>query len=62
MAAPIISPCISICLLDPVSGYCRGCKRTIEEVAGWTSMSEAERARVMALLPARQLAPAEEFD
>lgn len=62
MAAPIISPCVNVCLLDPVSGFCRGCKRTIDEVAGWTSMSEAERARVMALLPQRRLAPAEEFD
>lgn len=62
MAAPIISPCISICLLDPVSGFCRGCKRTIEEVAGWTSMNEEQRRAVMAQLPQRQLAPAGEFD
>ena len=62
MAHPIISPCISICLLDPVSGLCRGCKRSIEEVAGWTSMSEAQRTQVMAQLPARKLAPAEDSD
>ena len=27
----IISPCISICKTDPVSGYCYGCARKTEE-------------------------------
>ena len=27
----IISPCISICKTDPVTGYCYGCARTNEE-------------------------------
>ena len=27
----IISPCISICKTDPVSGFCYGCARTNEE-------------------------------
>ena len=31
----IISPCISICKTDPVSGYCYGCGRTNDEKKIW---------------------------
>ena len=31
----IISPCISICKTDPVTGYCYGCARTNEEKRLW---------------------------
>ena len=30
-----ISPCISICRTDPVTGYCYGCARTNEEKRLW---------------------------
>ena len=31
----IISPCISICRTDPVTGFCYGCARTEEEKKLW---------------------------
>ena len=31
----IVSPCISICKTDPVSGYCYGCARKTEEKILW---------------------------
>ena len=31
----VISPCISICRTDPVTGYCYGCARTNEEKNLW---------------------------
>ena len=31
----IVSPCISICKTDPLSGYCYGCGRTNEEKITW---------------------------
>ena len=31
----IISPCISICKTDPVTGYCYGCGRTNDEKNIW---------------------------
>ena len=31
----IISPCISICKTDPVTGYCYGCGRSDEEKKIW---------------------------
>ena len=31
----VISPCISICRTDPVTGYCYGCARTSDEKKLW---------------------------
>ena len=31
----IISPCLSICKTDPISGYCYGCARTNKEKKIW---------------------------
>jgi len=31
----VISPCISICKTDPLTGYCYGCARTNEEKIIW---------------------------
>ena len=31
----IVSPCISICKTDPVTGYCYGCGRSNEEKKLW---------------------------
>ena len=35
MSNKIISPCISICKTDPVTGYCYGCARTVVEKKLW---------------------------
>ena len=35
MNKKVISPCISICRTDPVTGYCYGCARTNEEKKFW---------------------------
>ena len=35
MTDKIISPCISICKTDPVTGYCYGCARKEEEKKLW---------------------------
>ena len=35
MEKKIISPCISICKTDPVTGYCYGCARTESEKRVW---------------------------
>ena len=31
----VISPCISICRTDPITGYCYGCARTNDEKKLW---------------------------
>jgi predicted Fe-S protein YdhL (DUF1289 family) len=38
----IISPCISICRMDPVSGYCYGCGRSNEEKRIWKEESTTD--------------------
>ena len=35
MSKKIISPCISICRTDPVTGFCYGCARTNDEKREW---------------------------
>lgn len=47
------SPCILVCSMDDKTGYCFGCGRTRDEIAGWIEMTDAERRDVMNLLPAR---------
>ena len=42
MSKKIISPCISICRTDPVSGYCYGCARTDEEKKLWKNENTSE--------------------
>ena len=31
----IVSPCISICKTDPLTGFCYGCGRSIEDKKTW---------------------------
>jgi len=38
----IISPCISICKTDPITGYCYGCARTNEEKKIWKDEKTTE--------------------
>jgi predicted Fe-S protein YdhL (DUF1289 family) len=48
------SPCISVCAIEPSTGFCRGCFRTIQEIAGWTMMTKSERLAVLGRLPERR--------
>ena len=38
----IISPCLSICKTDPITGYCYGCARTNEEKRNWKDEKTTE--------------------
>ena len=53
MSGRIKSPCNNVCQLDWKSGWCLGCGRTGNEIAAWTSLSDAERDALMAAMPAR---------
>ncbi len=52
--ADIKSPCNKLCVVDPDSGLCAGCGRSLAEIEGWIALSADERARIMAELPRRQ--------
>ena len=49
----IESPCIKICVIEPGTGLCAGCGRTLEEIAGWAAMSPDRRRSIMAELASR---------
>jgi predicted Fe-S protein YdhL (DUF1289 family) len=55
VAGPIASPCIKVCAIDPATGLCLGCARTLDEIARWSVMGDAERARIMGELRARRM-------
>ena len=42
MGKKIISPCISICRTDPVTGFWYGCARTNEEKRQWKDENASE--------------------
>jgi predicted Fe-S protein YdhL (DUF1289 family) len=47
------TPCVKVCVLDPLSGLCIGCGRTGGEIAAWASLSETARLEIMAGLDGR---------
>ena len=49
----ISTPCINICVIDPLSGLCVGCGRSIEEITRWGEMDETQRLVTMAGLADR---------
>ena len=55
MNKKIETPCISVCLIDPKTSLCRGCGRTLPEIARWGRMESAERLSIMAALPQRMI-------
>jgi predicted Fe-S protein YdhL (DUF1289 family) len=51
---PVPSPCISVCRMDPRTGWCEGCARTIEEIAQWSRLSDEARREVWAQIAMRR--------
>jgi prolyl-tRNA editing enzyme YbaK/EbsC (Cys-tRNA(Pro) deacylase)/predicted Fe-S protein YdhL (DUF1289 family) len=49
------SPCVNICRMDARTGWCEGCRRTIDEIAAWSSLDAAARERIWKDLPQRQM-------
>ncbi len=41
------SPCISVCKIDPTTGYCFGCWRTRVEISGWSEKSSEDRWEII---------------
>jgi uncharacterized protein len=41
------SPCIAVCRLDPTTGLCIGCGRSIDEIAQWPDLDETARQRIL---------------
>jgi uncharacterized protein len=52
--ARVASPCTDVCRIDPASGWCEGCLRTIDEIAAWGSLDDAGRRRIWQRLAERR--------
>jgi predicted Fe-S protein YdhL (DUF1289 family) len=50
----VVSPCINVCRMDPDTGLCEGCLRTLDEIAAWSAMSPDEKRAVLARISARR--------
>lgn len=48
------SPCINVCQMDAGSGLCRGCFRTLDEIAGWSRAGDDEKIRILAAVDRRR--------
>ncbi|MFG1381824.1 DUF1289 domain-containing protein [Xanthobacter versatilis] len=49
----IATPCVKLCSIEPLSGLCLGCGRSMREIGGWMSYSPDTRAAIMTTLPQR---------
>ncbi len=52
------SPCVSICQMEESTGFCIGCRRTIDEIRDWIIMSPEEKRAVLARIDQRKGRPA----
>ena len=53
---PVPSPCINVCVMDARTGLCTGCQRTLDEIAAWSGLDDAERRAVWARIGLRRAA------
>ena len=53
LVSEVPSPCMSVCRMDAVTGWCEGCRRTLEEVADWGRMDDGGKRVIWALIEQR---------
>lgn len=56
MPPPLPSPCVNVCRMEPASGLCEGCLRTIDEIAAWGGLDDDGKRAVWAQLRLRRQA------
>ena len=52
----IQSPCTSVCRMNPATGYCEGCFRTIPEITDWIRADDARKRAILAEVASRRAA------
>ena len=45
-AGDVPSPCVSVCRMDMDTGFCEGCRRTLDEIAAWGRMGDDEKREI----------------
>ncbi|MSQ19072.1 MAG: DUF1289 domain-containing protein [Betaproteobacteria bacterium] len=43
----VASPCVDVCKMSATTGLCEGCLRTIDEIAGWSTMTVTAKREVL---------------
>ena len=56
------SPCTNVCTIDPVTGLCVGCLRTLDEIATWSVLDDEAKRAVWSMLAARRNETARQND
>lgn len=54
MSNDVVSPCTNVCIMEKSYGYCRGCHRTLNEIAGWASYTNDEKRALLQVLDSRR--------
>jgi len=54
MVEIIESPCVKVCAIDPTTGWCLGCGRSMAEIASWSTLAPERRRAVMADIETRK--------
>jgi predicted Fe-S protein YdhL (DUF1289 family) len=54
LQTPVPSPCINLCQIEPDTGLCRGCMRTIDEIIAWSRASDDDKRAVWAEIRRRE--------
>jgi predicted Fe-S protein YdhL (DUF1289 family) len=54
VASQVASPCTNVCRINRRTGWCEGCRRTVEEITRWPTAHDDERRAILARLKARR--------
>ena len=49
------SPCVAVCKIDYESGYCIGCKRTIEEITNWSILNDQQKKKILTKVKSKNI-------
>ena len=61
MTEVVKSPCIGVCAMDDLTGFCQGCYRTLDEITGWWDMDAPTQKALLETVATREL-EAVDFD
>lgn len=51
-SAAVVSPCINVCKME--AGFCIGCRRTLDEIAGWANAGDYDKRLILAAVMQRR--------
>lgn len=54
MSELIESPCVKVCAIDPTTGWCLGCGRSMREIAAWSTLPPDQRRAITGELDKRK--------